>query len=71
MSCAGGSDGRGSVMEWEPEIWPGISLPALGVERLLLPEVVEVELELLDLMPQEERAGEGEGEELDKTAGVQ
>lgn len=44
-------------MEREPEIWPGVRLPAQGVEWLLLPEVVEVELEWPDLTPQEEGAG--------------
>lgn len=71
-SCAGGSDGRGSAMEREPEIWPGVRLPAQGVEWLLLPEVVEVELEWPDLTPQEERAGGAEAVEVsEKKAGVQ
>lgn len=50
-SCAGGSDGRGSAMEREPEIWLAVWLQAQGVEWLLLPEVVEVELGWPDWTP--------------------
>lgn len=58
-------------MEREPEIWLVARLLALGVEWLLLPEVVEVELEWPDWTPQEETAGVAEEEVSEKTAGVQ
>lgn len=70
-SCAGGSDGRGSATEREPETWPGVRLLARGVEWLLLAEVVEVELEWPDWTPQEGRAGGAEGEGSGKRPGVQ
>lgn len=44
-SCGEGSDGRGFALELEPETWPGMRLRAREAEWLLLPEVVEVELE--------------------------
>lgn len=58
-------------MEREPEIWLAVWVPAQGVEWLLLPEVVGVELEWPDWTPQEERAGEAEGELSEKTGGAQ
>lgn len=44
-SCGEGSDGRGFALELEPETWPGMRLRALEAEWLLLPVVVEAELE--------------------------
>lgn len=58
-------------MEREPEIWLALPPPAQGVERLLLPEVVGVELEWLDWTPQEVRAGGSEAGVSEKTAGAQ
>lgn len=49
-SCGERSGGRGFALEQEPETWPGLRLRARGAEWLLLPEVVEVELESQDLM---------------------
>lgn len=46
-----------------------VRVPAHGVEWLLLPEAVEVELEWPDWTPQEERVGEVE-EVSEKTAGA-
>lgn len=44
-SCAEGSDGGGFALEVEPETWPGMRLRVREAEWLLLPEMVEVELE--------------------------
>lgn len=44
-SCGAGSDGQGFASELEPETWPGMRLRVREAEWLLLPEVVEVELE--------------------------
>lgn len=47
-SCARGSDGRGSAIEQEPEIWLVVRVLAQQREWLLRPEAAEVELEWPD-----------------------